>query len=77
MKNVVESSINTFHVEDKSTLYCISSRAPASHDIEKDVLNAEPLGSKAKEQFIKDRLESSRQWRMEPRLHVLKLGWEE
>lgn len=45
-----------FNIADKNTLYCISSGAPASADVEIDVLQAESAGHQAKDEFIKERL---------------------
>ena len=40
----------------ETSFYCISSGAPASAEIEIDVLGAKETGQKAKEEFIKERL---------------------
>ena len=45
---------------DTEHLYNITSGAPAPPDIETDVLQAEAAGAKAKEDFIKERLENNK-----------------
>ena len=52
----IESFLNPFEVDNRDELYCISSGAPASTEIEIDVLGAEETGEKAKEEYIKERL---------------------
>ena len=52
----IESFLNPFEVDNWDELYCISSGAPASTEIEIDVLGAEETGQKAKGEFIKERL---------------------
>ena len=54
----VKSFLNPFNVENKDKLYCISSGAPATGDIQDDVLRADKAGREAKIQFIKERLET-------------------
>ena len=52
----IESFLNRFVVNNRDELYCISSGAPTSTEVEIDVLGAEETGEKAKEEFIKERL---------------------
>ena len=47
-------------MDDTEHLYNITSGAPAPPDIETDVLRAEAAGAKAKEDFIKERLENNK-----------------
>ena len=49
--------MNPFDVPDDNRLYCLSSGAATSSDIEKDALRAEKAGEEAKQQFIRERLE--------------------
>ena len=51
----IESFLNPFKTDNRDKLYCISSGAPASTEIEIDVLGAKETGEKAKEEFIKER----------------------
>lgn len=46
---------NPFSLVDKDHLYSLASGAPASLEVELDVLNAEAAGKEAKEAFIRDR----------------------
>jgi len=46
---------NPFSLADKEHLYSLASGAPASPEVEFDVLHAEAIGKKAKEAFIQDR----------------------
>ena len=55
--DAVKSFMNPFDVPEETRLYCLSSGAAASSDIETDVLRAETAGEEAKKQFIRDRLE--------------------
>ena len=52
-----KSFLDPFSVEDNDRLYNISSGAPVPTSIETDVMRAEVAGKKAKEAFIRDRLE--------------------
>lgn len=54
----ITSFINPFDIPDKTKLYCLSSGATTSLEIERDVLRAEEAGKEAKEQFIRQRLET-------------------
>ena len=56
-KDAVNSFLNPFNIDDSNTMYCISSGSPVPEDITQNILNAETLGGRAKETFIKDRLE--------------------
>ena len=49
--------INPFEMEQKDKLYCISSGASATSEIERDVILAEASGADAKVDFISERLE--------------------
>jgi hypothetical protein len=49
--------INPFEMEQKDKLYCISSGASVTSEIERDVIIAEALGADAKVDFISERLE--------------------
>ena len=49
--------MNPFDVPKETKLYCLSSGAATSSDIEIDVLRAEKAGEEAKKQFIRERLE--------------------
>jgi hypothetical protein len=49
--------INPFEMEQKNKLYCISSGASATSEIESDVILAEAVGADAKDDFISERLE--------------------
>ena len=51
----IHNFTNPFTLADKEYLYSLASGAPASPDVESDVLNAEAAGKKAKEEFIHDR----------------------
>jgi len=52
----IKSFNDPFSIAEKDTLYCLSSGASASAEVENDVLRAESAGHQAKEQFIKERL---------------------
>ena len=54
--DAVKSFMNPFDVAEETRLYCLSSGAAVSSDIETDVLRAETT-EEAKKQFIRDRLE--------------------
>ena len=49
--------INPFEMEQKDKLYCISSGASATSEIERDDILAEAFGADAKVDFISERLE--------------------
>jgi hypothetical protein len=49
--------INPFEMEQTDKLYCISSGASATSEIESDVILAEAVGADAKDDFISERLE--------------------
>ena len=49
---------NPFSISDKDHLYSLASGAPASPEVEVDVLRAEAVGKEAKEAFIRDRFMS-------------------
>ena len=57
--DAVTSFVNPFRIDDKEHLYNVSSGVKIPLEIEKDVLNAEALGKKEKEIFIKDRLNAN------------------
>lgn len=52
----IQSFTNPFTIADKDRLYCISSGAPCSVEVEHDVLHAESIGKEAKQAFIAERL---------------------
>ena len=47
---------NPFTIPNKDLVYCMSSGAPASAAVEKDILRTESAGRQAKEDFIANRL---------------------
>jgi hypothetical protein len=49
--------INPFEMDQKDKLYCISSGASATSEIERDLILAEAFGADAKVDFISERLE--------------------
>ncbi len=51
----IRNFTNPFTLVDKDHLYSLASGAPASPEVEFDVLRAEQAGKEAKEAFIKDR----------------------
>ena len=55
----IKSFTNPFTLADKDRLYCISSGAPCSLEVEHDLLQAESIGRKAKDAFIRERLSSA------------------
>ena len=56
MMTAIESFMNPFKTEDHDKLYCLSSGAAASPEIEADILRREILGKERKETVIRDRL---------------------
>ena len=56
MMTAIESFMNPFETEDHDKLYCLSSGAAASPEIEADILRATLLGKEGKETVIRDRL---------------------
>ena len=53
------SFMNPFETEDHEAVFCLSSGAPASKDIAKDVLRADEYGKAAKDIFITTRLKNN------------------
>jgi hypothetical protein len=53
--SAIRNFTNPFSLVDKDHLYSLSSGAPASLEVEIDVLRAEAAGKEAKEAFIRDR----------------------
>ena len=51
----IKNFTNPFSVPDKGLLCIIASGAPVPSEFEKDVLNAEKTGKKAKQDFIQER----------------------
>ena len=51
----IHNFMNPFDVPDKDHLYSLSSGAPASPEVERDVLCAEKIGKEAKEEFVRER----------------------
>ena len=58
--HAVQNFIDPFAMDDTEHLYNITSGAPAPPNIETVVLRAEAAGAKAKEDFIKERLENNK-----------------
>ena len=56
--DAIMSFSNPFTQPDKARLYCISSGAPVSIDVQIDVMRAEEAGAEAKRTFVEKRLES-------------------
>ena len=54
--DAISNFVNSFEVENKDLLYCISSEAPAPADVEKDLLSADISRNKTRDEFIEDRL---------------------
>ena len=52
----ISNFINPFEVENKNTLYCLSSGAPVPKDIEHNLLNADKIGKEAYNTFVKERM---------------------
>ena len=52
--SAIQSFLNPFNVPDKGKLHCISSRAPAPAEVEKDMMAVESIEKQAKEKFIKE-----------------------
>ena len=73
--DAVKSFLNPFDVPEKTKLYCLSSGAATSSDIEIDVLRAEKAGEEAKKQFIRERLEMKDHFSILLKRCVLRL-WE-
>ena len=55
---VIKDFINPFTIADKENLYCISSGAPCSIEVQDQVLKADTIGKKLKETFIKERFQN-------------------
>ena len=53
--SAISNFTNPFTLSDKDHLYSLASGAPASREVESDVLRAETAGKEAKEAFIQDR----------------------
>ena len=53
--SAIRNFTNPFEVVDKDHLYNLASGAPASPEVEKDVLDAEAAGKRAKDRFIQER----------------------
>ena len=47
---------NPFTIEDKGTLYRLSSGAPVPSNVENDIPMSDEIGNKAHKQFVQDRL---------------------
>ena len=54
--DAISNFVNPLEVENKDLLYCISSEAPVTADVDKDLLSADISGNKACHKFIEDRL---------------------
>ena len=48
---------NPFSIPDKNVLYCLSSGAPASSEVEVDLLNTDTKGKAAMQKFVHERLD--------------------
>ena len=57
VSEAIVGQINPFEMKQKYKLYCISSGASATSEIERDIILAEALGADAKVDFISERLE--------------------
>ena len=57
--DAINSFLNPFTV-DETKLYCLSSIVPVPWDVEADLLRAEVVGAEAKNNFIVERLEKSK-----------------
>ena len=64
--SAIRNFTNPFTLVDKDHLYCLSSGAPASPEVEADVLRAEAAGKEAKDKFIQIRMKNSREVFFEP-----------
>ena len=53
---VINNFINPFTIENKDTLYCLSSGAPVPSNVKNDILMSDEIGKKAHKQFVQDRL---------------------
>lgn len=71
--DVICNFTNPWTVHDKSRLYSLASGAPMPIDVEIDVMRADQVGKKAKNEFIKDRLLSTATKEFFDRLHRQKL----
>ena len=78
----INNFINPFTIEDKDTLYCLSSGAPVPSNVENDILMSDEIAKKAHKQFVQDRpidkrSAFTRQWKskilkllqIKPKLH--------
>ena len=54
--SAIEGFMNPWTVDDKERLYILSSGAPVSKEVEYDVLRADEVGRRAKEQFMQERI---------------------
>ena len=52
-QNVIKVFINLRTIADKENLYCITSGAPCTKNVEEQIFNAEANGKDIKEKFIK------------------------
>ena len=52
-QNVIKVFINPRTIADKENLYCITSGAPCTKNVEEQIFNAEANGKDIKEKFIK------------------------
>ncbi|XP_067659430.1 uncharacterized protein [Haliotis asinina] len=53
----INSFNNPFNTAEKGKVYSLSSGAPASSDVENDILRTDTIGAESKSNFIQDRLE--------------------
>ena len=60
MMTAIESFMNPFETEDHDKLYCLSSGAAASPEIEADILRARLLGKEGKETVIRQAIDKYR-----------------
>ena len=54
--DAIQNFIDPFSIEDKHSLYCLSSGLPTPTDVETDLLEAEKYGKKSFNEFIRERL---------------------
>ena len=54
--SAIQSFLNPFNVPDKGKLHCISSRAPAPAEVEKDMMAVESIEKQAKEKVYQGAL---------------------
>ena len=68
----ITNFINLFDVFDKNNLYCFSTVAPTTKDIEEDLLSVSKVGKEAKSTFIKERLVEVKSFNAPLKCQILK-----